>query len=80
MEFTDKLVYNCSNTIGGSVSAVIGDILLNNGEEFDRGTTVKLTVATDEHYELSSLLDRNRRKEKRIAGQCSYINRNAEII
>ncbi|WP_455498111.1 T9SS type A sorting domain-containing protein [Coprobacter sp.] len=56
VEFTDKLVYNCSNTIGGSVSAVIGDILLNNGEEFDRGTTVKLTVATDEHYELSSLL------------------------
>ena len=68
VEFTDKLVYNYTSSEGGSVSALIAEQPLNNGEEFDRGTTVKLTVSADDHYELSSLLVGTEEKKNELQG------------
>ncbi len=56
VEFTNKLVYRYSPVEGGTVSASIGEMPLDNEGEFDRGSDVVLTVLANEHYELSSLL------------------------
>ncbi|WP_455497358.1 InlB B-repeat-containing protein, partial [Coprobacter sp.] len=56
VEFTNKLVYTYTKSEGGSISASIGGEPLANEGEFDRGSEVLLTIASDDHYELTSLM------------------------
>ena len=66
VEFTNKLVYRYSSVEGGTVSASIGEMPLDNEGEFDRGSNVILTVSPEEHYELSSLLVNGEEKKESL--------------
>ena len=66
VEFTNKLVYRYSSVEGGTVSASIGEMPLDNEGEFDRGSNVILTVSSEEHYELSSLLVNGEEKKESL--------------
>ncbi len=75
VEFTNKLVYRYSSVEGGTVSASIGEVSLDNEGEFDRGSDVVLTVLANEHYELSSLLvNGDEKKESLESGKLTLSN------
>lgn len=75
VEFTNKLVYRYSPVEGGTVSASIGEMPLDNEGEFDRGSDVVLTVLANEHYELSSLLvNGDEKKESLESGKLTLSN------
>lgn len=75
VEFTNKLVYRYSSVEGGTVSASIGEVSLDNEGEFDRGSDVVLTVLPEEHYELSSLLvNGEEKKESLESGKLTLSN------
>lgn len=75
VEFTNKLVYRYSSVEGGTVSASIGEMPLDNEGEFDRGSNVILTVSSEEHYELSSLLvNGEEKKESLESGKLTLSN------
>ena len=75
VEFTNKLVYRYSSVEGGTVSASIGEMPLDNEGEFDRGSDVVLTVLANEHYELSSLLvNGDEKKESLESGKLTLSN------
>ena len=75
VEFTNKLVCRYSSVEGGTVSASIGEVSLDNEGEFDRGSDVVLTVLANEHYELSSLLvNGDEKKESLESGKLTLSN------
>ncbi|WP_297928136.1 LamG-like jellyroll fold domain-containing protein [uncultured Coprobacter sp.] len=75
VEFTNKLVYRYSSVEGGTVSASIGEVPLDNEGEFDRGSDVVLTVLPEDHYELSSLLvNGDEKKESLESGKLTLSN------